>query len=64
MPYADALSQNVGSVFYEENITEARLREAQQNDTFCNSLNGDNKFYRSDSDLLYRIIENTKEKSV
>ena len=60
MSHADVLSRNVGSVFYEENITEARLREAQKTDTFCTSLNGDNEFYRSDSDLLYKINENTK----
>ena len=52
---------NVGSVFYEENITEARLREAQQNDAFCTSLNGDSEFYRSD--ILNKLKENTKENS-
>ena len=64
MSHADALSRNVGSVFYEENITVARLRAAQQNDIFCTSLNGNNEFYRSDNDLLYKINENTKEKAV
>ena len=64
MPYADALSRNVGSVSYEENVTEARLREAQQNDTFCNALNDDNEFYRSDSYLLYSIISSTSVRSI
>ena len=64
MSHADALSRNVGLVFYEENITDARFREAQQKYAFCTSLNGDNEFYLSDSDLLYKINENTKEKAV
>ena len=53
MSHADSLSRNVGSVIYKQNITEAR--EAQQNAAFCTSLNGDNEFYRSDSDVSYKI---------
>jgi hypothetical protein len=60
MLHTDAISRNIGVVCCEENITEARIREAQQNDTFCNSLTGNNEFYRNDSDLLYKIKENTK----
>ena len=53
--HADAFSRNVGSVFYEENITEARIGEAQKIYTFCNTLNGNIEFYRSNNDLLYKI---------
>ena len=61
MSHADALSRNVGSVFYGESITEARLTETQQNDAFCTSLKNDNEFYQSDGGLWHKIIENTKE---
>ena len=64
MMHADALSRNVGLIFCEENITEARLREAQQNDEFCTPVNGNDEFYRSDNDLLYKITEDAKEKTV
>ena len=63
LPHADALSRNVTAIYYEENISVTKMKEAQKSDQFCRTVARSAEFLENDQEtqFLSRLMQETRK---